>query len=612
MKAVAYERATPAQRRRAHGALAGHCGLDARAWHLAAATVGPDAEVADLLDGAARRAIARGAHSAAADALQRAAGFSEDAETRFRRLYGAALAAAIGGAYDRCAAMLEPLAEIDDPLLRANIRHTLAVVTMTGGIGVAPDAHARLQRRGRAILPIDPAAAAAMLADAALLAGVSGQLSAGAPAARRAAAVLPDNASPMIRCRVHALSGISVALTGDAGDARESLDEAGRLLAEIDSLSPGTQSAVLGLHARVCTGQERALQTEIARLIEMARKTDTFGLLPYLLGVSADVAYRVGDWESGRDVTRRRWRLRRSTGSAASSRSVWSISGRLRAARGDDGAGQGRARARHRHRAGGRLGDGDRLGPGRARLPRARDAAARKRRSPSSSRSRPRPRSPAWRTRPSCPGLPTWWRPTSGPAAMADAELASASLTRRAERAGVALALAFAARCRGLVEEWTSKPTSTRPSPSTTAPMPRSRPRAPCSPTARACTAPAAEWMAASGCARRWRSSSGSEPGHGSSAPTRSCGRRARSAASRSPTPIELSAQEVRVAMAVAEGATNKQVAAGLFLSPKTIDFHLGRVYRKLGIHSRTELAALVAKGALGDPPGESKRRRQA
>ena len=156
LKAVAYERTTPAERRRAHGALAGHCGPDARAWHLAAATVGPDAEVADLLDGAARRAIARGAHSVAADALQRAAGFSEDAETRSRRLYGAALAAAIGGAYDRCAAMLEPLAEIDDPLLRANIRHTLAVVTMTGGIRVAPDAHVRLQRRGRADPPDRP------------------------------------------------------------------------------------------------------------------------------------------------------------------------------------------------------------------------------------------------------------------------------------------------------------------------------------------------------------------------------------------------------------------------------------------------------------------------
>ena len=65
--------------------------------------------------------------------------------------------------------------------------------------------------------------------------------------------------------------------------------------------------------------------------------------------------------------------------------------------------------------------------------------------------------------------------------------------------------------------------------------------------------------------------------------------------------PDELTAQEIRVARAVAEGATNKQVAATMFLSPKTIDFHLGRVYRKLGIHSRTELAGMVATGVLSE-----------
>ncbi|MGZ5316561.1 MAG: helix-turn-helix domain-containing protein, partial [Solirubrobacterales bacterium] len=59
------------------------------------------------------------------------------------------------------------------------------------------------------------------------------------------------------------------------------------------------------------------------------------------------------------------------------------------------------------------------------------------------------------------------------------------------------------------------------------------------------------------------------------------------------------SPQEVRVARAVAGGATNKEVAARLYLSPKTIEFHLGRVYRKLGIHSRTELATNVARGDL-------------
>ena len=67
--------------------------------------------------------------------------------------------------------------------------------------------------------------------------------------------------------------------------------------------------------------------------------------------------------------------------------------------------------------------------------------------------------------------------------------------------------------------------------------------------------------------------------------------------------PDELTAQEIRVAEAVAAGATNREVAASLFLSEKTIEFHLGRVYRKLGIHSRTELATLVASGELDRQP---------
>ncbi|MGH2987365.1 MAG: helix-turn-helix transcriptional regulator, partial [Solirubrobacterales bacterium] len=63
--------------------------------------------------------------------------------------------------------------------------------------------------------------------------------------------------------------------------------------------------------------------------------------------------------------------------------------------------------------------------------------------------------------------------------------------------------------------------------------------------------------------------------------------------------PDELTAQEMRVALAVARGAKNREVAAELYLSPKTIEFHLGRVYRKLGIHSRAELATVVAEGRL-------------
>jgi DNA-binding CsgD family transcriptional regulator len=64
----------------------------------------------------------------------------------------------------------------------------------------------------------------------------------------------------------------------------------------------------------------------------------------------------------------------------------------------------------------------------------------------------------------------------------------------------------------------------------------------------------------------------------------------------RSTTDTEtLTPQELQVALAVAEGRTNRDVGAALFISPKTVELHLTRVYRKLGIHSRTELARLYA-----------------
>jgi len=53
----------------------------------------------------------------------------------------------------------------------------------------------------------------------------------------------------------------------------------------------------------------------------------------------------------------------------------------------------------------------------------------------------------------------------------------------------------------------------------------------------------------------------------------------------------ELTAQELQVALIVAEGASNREAAARLFLSPKTIEKHLGNAYRKLGVRSRTQLA---------------------
>jgi DNA-binding NarL/FixJ family response regulator len=57
-----------------------------------------------------------------------------------------------------------------------------------------------------------------------------------------------------------------------------------------------------------------------------------------------------------------------------------------------------------------------------------------------------------------------------------------------------------------------------------------------------------------------------------------------------------LTAQELSVAKLVVGGATNKDAAATLYVSTKTVEFHLGNVYRKLGVRSRTELVRSFPK----------------
>jgi len=61
-------------------------------------------------------------------------------------------------------------------------------------------------------------------------------------------------------------------------------------------------------------------------------------------------------------------------------------------------------------------------------------------------------------------------------------------------------------------------------------------------------------------------------------------------------SPLTLTATEERVAALAAAGHTNRQVARDLFLSPKTVEANLARVYRKLGISSRAELGAAMAR----------------
>jgi DNA-binding CsgD family transcriptional regulator len=64
----------------------------------------------------------------------------------------------------------------------------------------------------------------------------------------------------------------------------------------------------------------------------------------------------------------------------------------------------------------------------------------------------------------------------------------------------------------------------------------------------------------------------------------------------------ELTAQETQIAQRAAGGSTNAEIGAQLFLSPRTVEWHLRKVFGKLGISSRKELRSALADGAAPVP----------
>jgi DNA-binding NarL/FixJ family response regulator len=68
-----------------------------------------------------------------------------------------------------------------------------------------------------------------------------------------------------------------------------------------------------------------------------------------------------------------------------------------------------------------------------------------------------------------------------------------------------------------------------------------------------------------------------------------------------------LTPTEKRVAGLVAKGLKNREIAETLFLSVATVEAHLTRIYRKLDIRSRSELARLVAEGAVPVSAGRAR-----
>lgn len=72
--------------------------------------------------------------------------------------------------------------------------------------------------------------------------------------------------------------------------------------------------------------------------------------------------------------------------------------------------------------------------------------------------------------------------------------------------------------------------------------------------------------------------------------------------AGRAPSPGQLTATEQRVAELVAEGRTNRQVAAELVVTVRTVESTLTKVYAKLGVRSRTQLARRLGSAPVAKP----------
>lgn len=73
----------------------------------------------------------------------------------------------------------------------------------------------------------------------------------------------------------------------------------------------------------------------------------------------------------------------------------------------------------------------------------------------------------------------------------------------------------------------------------------------------------------------------------------------------RTPAPrLELSSHELQIAALVADGLTNRQIAERLYVSIKTVEYHLGNIYRRNGLRSRVALTRAFLDPAGGDPVG--------
>jgi DNA-binding CsgD family transcriptional regulator len=283
LRAAVYQDAPLDRRLAVHralaGALPGAADADCRAWHLAAAATEPDERVAAELERTAATAKTRGGYAAAAAASQRAVQLTTDPAARARRLALAAEAAGEVGEFDRARDLAARAAgQLPDPVVRAR----LASVRALSGFaqGQLPTAH-RLLVEGAALSgERDRPRALRMLMHALQVAWFLGDGALLADTAERLRVVGGSDAEPpepLVRL-----------MLWSAGQADERLTNGLPPLADLVAAArsgwPGDGDD-LGMVAMVClvTGRNADARELLAALVPDAREQGRLGWLPALL-----------------------------------------------------------------------------------------------------------------------------------------------------------------------------------------------------------------------------------------------------------------------------------------------------------------------------------------
>lgn len=604
LRSAVYHDANPSSRRAAHAALARALTAmpERRAWHLALAAAGPDETVAADLADAARQAQRRGGYGGATRALELAARLSPAADRRAMRLFDAAQAAALDGQGARVNDLLDAgLAVGPDPALRArmqNLRGRVAVFSgspLWGGRLLLAEAN-RVQG-------VDAALAAEMRVEAISAMSLSGRvqeaLTVAIDAHHRAVGFGGD-----LSARAGLLLGKTRILAGDPGSDR-ALFEAS--LARLASQPPSAESG-LGLffylpaaaQALAWVGELDRAAHMIAELREWTRDALLPGLLSYVLGMSSEIELRRGRLAAAHAAAAESVQLAADTDGGTQHAFALARLGATAAALGlAEECRTNVSRAFevseeadmwsvpvYGHAALGllALGAGD---PGKA------------------ARALDRAECSAERAGLGHPGVVPYGGDRIEALARAarrpDAEEALGLFQAQAKISQGAWELGVIARCQGLLAPSAAvdghfaralellEPVSGFEAARTRLCWGESLRRRRRRGQARSLLSQALETFARLG-AVTWARKAEIEL-------------EASGAAIRRATPApasQLTPREFQICELVAEGATNPEIAAKLFLSRKTIESHLGRIFAKLGVRSRTELTRLIVQNGFG------------